>query len=335
MSADLAIAPGTTEQLATAERMLAEVKTAEDAQNVMAAADFAADLARRVELGTASVNHALTIKAKAMRKLADVVDEGQAKGEIRTAGQPSIVRAPDNTSPVVAPAPLPLPRQRLAECRQIRDAFTEDELEQHFAEATEHDKELPTRALVKLAKQTRPPVAAPPPRLALAGTFATFVADPRHLPVLSLPSRLGSLGEPGVTGYRSKHFRYDCETGCYIRQLPDWDDLLDCFPRSIRPTDIDGMVEINGNVLFLEEKGSGIYLPEGQRRALLSLSRRPAVQVLFFRPLNQLAEGMEYLALAEGRGTKWQRSSRDGIREWLSAWVAFAEANPYITERAA
>ena len=91
MSAALAVVPAnghgtTTDQLAAAERMLAEVKTAEDAQNVMAAADFAADLARRVELGTASVNHALAIKAKAMRKLADVVDDGQAKGEIAKPG---------------------------------------------------------------------------------------------------------------------------------------------------------------------------------------------------------------------------------------------------------
>jgi len=184
MSVDLAVVPlressgaGTTDQLATAERMLAEVKTADDAKNVMAAADFAADLARRVELGTASVNHALTIKAKAMRKLADVVDEGQERGEIRTAGQPSIPRSAGNTS-VPTPAPVPVPSQRLAECRQIRDAFTEDELEQHFAEATERDKELPTSKLVKLAKQTRPPVTAPPQPLAIAGTFATLVADP-------------------------------------------------------------------------------------------------------------------------------------------------------------
>jgi N6-adenosine-specific RNA methylase IME4 len=185
MSAGLATVPvghATTEHLATAERMLAEVKSAEDAQNVMAAADFAADLARRVELGTASVNHALAIKAKAMRKLADVVDEGQAKGEIAKPGDAGRGRPIDVRSADIYPAPspvsLPLPRQRLAECRQIRDAFTEDELEQHFAEATERDKELPTRALVKLAKQTRPPVAAPQPPRALAGTFATLVADP-------------------------------------------------------------------------------------------------------------------------------------------------------------
>lgn len=167
------------EQLTRAERMLAEVKTAEDAADAMKLADFAADVARRIELGTASVNHALAIKAKAMRKLADIVDEGQAKGEIAkpqdTLKRGPVARAAGNGNA----APLPMPSQRLAECRQIRDAFTEDELAGHFAEATERGKELPTRALVKLARQTRPvpPLSLVPPA-PVTGTFATLVADP-------------------------------------------------------------------------------------------------------------------------------------------------------------
>jgi hypothetical protein len=79
------------------------------------------------------------------RWLADIVDEGQANGEIATQGRPEKVRSAD-LSPESAPAPLPVPKQRLAECRQIRDTFTEDELEERFAAATEHGKELPTKA---------------------------------------------------------------------------------------------------------------------------------------------------------------------------------------------
>lgn len=48
-----------------------------------------------------------------MRKLADIVDEGQAKGEIATQGRPEKVRSAD-----VIPQPIPVPKQRLAECRQ-------------------------------------------------------------------------------------------------------------------------------------------------------------------------------------------------------------------------
>jgi N6-adenosine-specific RNA methylase IME4 len=162
--------------------MLAEAHTADDALNVMKAADFAADLARRIDLGTASVNHALTIKAKAMRKLAVVVDEGVAAGEFSVKGQHHVRRADmsaESDPALRTRSPLPLPRQRLVECRQIRDAFTDDELEQHFAEATGRDKELPTKSLVKLAKQSRPPgpEPSPPPPIA-AGLFSTIVADP-------------------------------------------------------------------------------------------------------------------------------------------------------------
>jgi len=77
---------GQLAQLTQAERMMAGIATATDAADAIALADLAADLARRVELGTASVNHALVIKAKAMRKLADIVDEGQARplpGDVR------------------------------------------------------------------------------------------------------------------------------------------------------------------------------------------------------------------------------------------------------------
>lgn len=169
----------TLEQLTRAERMLSEIKTAEDAADAVALADFAADLARRVELGTASVNHALVIKAKAMRKLADIVDEGQAKGEIAKPGDAGRGRAIDaRAAGVYRPEPIPVPSQRLAECRQIRDAFTEEELVEHFTEATERGKELPTKQLVKIAKQTRPvapPAEQPKP---IEGTFSTIVADP-------------------------------------------------------------------------------------------------------------------------------------------------------------
>ena len=159
------------DQLTRAERMLAEITTAEDAADVIALADFAADLARRIELGTASVNHALIIKAKAMRMLADIVDEGQAKGEIATKGQRSNTRAAGISD-------IPVPSQRLAECRQIRDAFTEEELTQAFAEATERGKELPTKALVKKAKQSRPIAPPAEPPKPIPGTFSTIVADP-------------------------------------------------------------------------------------------------------------------------------------------------------------
>jgi 16S rRNA G966 N2-methylase RsmD len=140
---------GVLDQVSRAERLLARATTPEEVKEVLDLASFAADLAKRMGLSTLSVNHALLIKARAMRRLADVVDEGQARGEIAAVGRPEIIRSPDNF-----PAPLPVPAQRLHEARRIRDAFTDDDLRRRFAEASERGRELPTTRLLADAKHT-------------------------------------------------------------------------------------------------------------------------------------------------------------------------------------
>jgi hypothetical protein len=42
--------------------------------------------------------------------------------------------------------------------------------------------------------------------------------------------------------------------GAFVASLPDWSMLDGCFGGRISPTDIDGAVERNGRVLFLEHK---------------------------------------------------------------------------------
>lgn len=80
-----------------------------------------ADLAARIGALEWHVGDLLAL----VGQLAGIVDEGQRVGEIAEPGgdRQSIVRAADNGR-----APIPVPSQRLAECKQIRDAFTEAEL---------------------------------------------------------------------------------------------------------------------------------------------------------------------------------------------------------------
>lgn len=126
-----------------------------------------------------------------------------------------------------------------------------------------------------------------------------------------------------MTGYRSEFFRYHCsDRGCYYDTLPDWGDLIECFPRRIRPTDIDGMVEINGRFLFLEQKQAGAGPDEGQRRALIALSALPSVTVAFFRA-TPVAEHLQVLIFPEPQG--WQEVTRDWFKGWLREWAAAAE----------
>lgn len=128
-----------------------------------------------------------------------------------------------------------------------------------------------------------------------------------------------------MTGYRSSHFRHSCDRdGCYVEQLPLWDDLIDCFPRGIRPTDIDGMVEINGQFLFLEEKRAGAGPDEGQRRALLKLARFESITVVIFRP-RSCDDDLDVLVFGQGPPQGYQRWPRTRFHAWIESWTIAAE----------
>lgn len=132
-----------------------------------------------------------------------------------------------------------------------------------------------------------------------------------------------------MTGYRSDHLRHRCDAGahCYIDQLPDWTDIIaECFPRRIRPTDIDGMVEINGHFLFLEEKRCGAGPDPGQRIALLRLSKYEGVTVVFFRPARpDQPWDLEVLIYGQGEPRGFQPRTREWFKDWLRDWCATAE----------
>lgn len=133
------------------------------------------------------------------------------------------------------------------------------------------------------------------------------------------------MGEPVVTGYRSQRFRHQCaDSGCYIASLPDWGELIKCFPRGIHPTDVDGFVEINGHLLFLEEKQEGRgFDTDGQRLALRALSRLPRVTVIVFRPIG---EDIETLIFAGEYASGWQRRTQPEFLDCLRQWAIRADS---------
>lgn len=123
-----------------------------------------------------------------------------------------------------------------------------------------------------------------------------------------------------MTGFKSNKMRYECNSmGCYYETLPDWSDINDTFPGAIRPTDIDGMVEINGHILFLEQKGIGVPIPAGQSRAFRELSKKDNVTVVVMRP--GLKFEMETLVFNEGSGSGWQPTYRADLIAWFELWA--------------
>lgn len=135
-----------------------------------------------------------------------------------------------------------------------------------------------------------------------------------------------------MTGYKSKDLRHDCPTsGCYIDKLPNWDEFIEQFPRKIRPTDVDGVVEINGHFLFLEEKGPGVMLQFGQMLMFRRLAERPNVTVVVFRPktAGTYDDGLDIYVMP--RPATWQSVTSEQFKARLKAWADKADAKPYLT----
>lgn len=124
-------------------------------------------------------------------------------------------------------------------------------------------------------------------------------------------------------GYRSRDLRHKCtERGCLVDALPSWDWFLDAFPRGIVPTDVDGFVEINDNLLFLEEKGAGAQSPMGQRIALKALATRDRTSVVHWRPGARTE--LEVL-MFDPDPSGWETASRAELRAWFASWARDAD----------
>lgn len=141
------------ERLSQAERMLAEVASAQDAIQIRDMAEAARVWAQRSRLGSASVNHATAIKLKAEMRIADLVDEGQAAGQIAAAGKPVIISSHDNKPASLAD--IGLTAQSVLEARRIRDAYTPESVDELVAAANSQDQVLSRKDFVKAQAHTK------------------------------------------------------------------------------------------------------------------------------------------------------------------------------------
>ena len=129
-----------------------------------------------------------------------------------------------------------------------------------------------------------------------------------------------------MTGFRCSNLRWKCdERGCYTAQLPNWDEDIKCFPRGIQPTDIDGMVEIHGKFLFIEEKGAGVNMGVGQSLAFRRLSQLPGVSVILKRPKDT---GLELAVVTGDNAKNWETVTVDEYHDRLRRWADWAQSFP-------
>jgi SAM-dependent methyltransferase len=142
-------------RLSQAERLLAEATVEElpEVSKLVGTAEAARVYAQRASLGTKSINHAQQIKLSAERVMADLVDEGQANGQIADHGGD---RKSKSRLGLPTLKSLDITKEKLSEARAIRDTFTSAEIEQIVATANAADKEVSRDELLKVARKRRP-----------------------------------------------------------------------------------------------------------------------------------------------------------------------------------
>lgn len=122
--------------------------------------------------------------------------------------------------------------------------------------------------------------------------------------------------------------QYKCDTAqgkCYVKKhMPDWDILRGCFPRNIRPTDIDGAVEINGHILFLEWKGKGASLTHGQQIMFCMMTKHaPKQQVLII--YGEPGHPEEFQVIQSGKSRFREKCTLEVLRWHCEMWGQWAD----------
>ncbi len=112
----------------------------------------------------------------------------------------------------------------------------------------------------------------------------------------------------------------------YLAGIWDWAILDGCFGEThIKPTDIDGMVERNGNFLFLETKAPGVPLPRGQEISFRRLAAQPdTVVMVVWGEQNQPVQLQVFSSLfPDGKLIK---ADGDTFRHFVQVWYERADA---------
>lgn len=116
----------------------------------------------------------------------------------------------------------------------------------------------------------------------------------------------------------------------------DWTFTNDAFPPTpsgakISISDVDGMVEISGHIMFIEAKMMGAPMPTGQRYAYEALAMTsPYITVVYLRG-HYPDEVVEWDILKRKDGelhVTHRVGNSKKFMHFLAGWYKFARANP-------
>ena len=124
--------------------------------------------------------------------------------------------------------------------------------------------------------------------------------------------------------------KWNCvNSGCFnLKRRPKIEVFHDILPGRISFGDVDGIVEINGNVLMLEWKSARNDLPIGQKIMYGRITKSSPITVLV---LVGDAEEMTVTRMGwffRGAYQEPQTAAMDDVRKTIADWVLRAQANP-------
>lgn len=117
--------------------------------------------------------------------------------------------------------------------------------------------------------------------------------------------------------------RWQCpRDGCWKeKNLLKFDVFAGCFPRDINFTDLDGIVELNGNFLVLEWKNSPCKLPTGQRIMLERMTASGVYSALIVAGDAERMIPSHVQGWWKGRSEAWKPCDIHLLRDRICNWV--------------
>ena len=122
--------------------------------------------------------------------------------------------------------------------------------------------------------------------------------------------------------------RWDCSTqGCFNKKCrPKIEVFAECFPRNINFSDIDGIVEINGNFLLLEWKSYAGNIPTGQKIMFSRMTQDNRFTVFIICGDAETMSITDLSVIWGGKQQPWARCTLEQLKERMTKWAFWAES---------
>lgn len=123
-----------------------------------------------------------------------------------------------------------------------------------------------------------------------------------------------------MTGGGYNPLRWKCdERGCFNKKKrPKIEVFHDCFPGRVNFGDVDGIVELNGQFLWLEWKEPGAPLPTAQRIMYERAPPQFTVLIIWGDAETMVVQGCA--VYREGKCIKTGPADLDRVRKLITAW---------------